>query len=206
MNLNSVMMRRCSAFPRSRLYRHGRPVHEGTYRGDRTVVAMAEFMASKLELQAVYEHYPLSRKRGETTGMMMIRHCRIAGHVPVNRVPGNFHITAHQSQESQNAKRTNISHITHRLAFGEPLDRWQRRKLGYLADQHANSGARPDAAFRGAHHRGVHQSRPVWKSNLRRVPSSTPSTRRLLDGRGDAGSSPLDRARTAASSCARRTG
>ena len=44
-----------------RLYRHGRPVHEGTYRGDRTVVAMSEFLASKLELQAVYEHYPQVR-------------------------------------------------------------------------------------------------------------------------------------------------
>ena len=82
--------------------------------------------------------------------------CRIAGHVLVNRVPGNFHITAHQSQESQNAKRTNISHIVHRLTFGEPLNRWQRRKLGYLADQHARTAPRPDAAFRGAHHRGVH--------------------------------------------------
>ena len=49
--------------------------------------------------------------------------CRIAGYVLVNRVPGNFHITAHQSQESQNVKRTNISHIVHRLTFGEPLSR-----------------------------------------------------------------------------------
>ena len=49
------------AFPTLRLYRHGRPVHEGTYRGDRTVIAMAEFLASKLELQAVYEHYPQVR-------------------------------------------------------------------------------------------------------------------------------------------------
>ena len=53
---------------------------------------------------------------------------------------------------------------------------------------------------------------PVWKSKPSRRPP--PSTRRLLDGVADAGSSPLDRARTAAPSprndlvknwCTRRT-
>ena len=144
------------AFPTLRLYRHGRPVHEGTYRGDRTVVAMAEFLASKLELQAVYEHYPSKQDMRRDHWDNDDPGCRIAGHVLVNRVPGNFHITAHQSHESQNAKRTNISHIVHRLTFGEPLNRWQRRKLGWLADQHARVAPRPGAAFRGAHHRGVH--------------------------------------------------
>ena len=138
------------AFPTLRLYRHGRPVHEGTYRGDRTVMAMGEFLASKLELQAVYEHYPQKQETRRDHWNDDDPGCRIAGHVLVNRVPGNFHITAHQSQESQNAKRTNISHVVHRLTFGEPLNRWQRRKLGYLADQHARVAPRPDAAFRGA--------------------------------------------------------
>ena len=109
-------------------------------------------LASKLELQAVYEHYPQKQETRRDHWDDDDPGCRIAGHVLVNRVPGNFHITAHHSQESQNAKRTNISHVVHRLTFGEPLSRWQRRKLGYLADQHARVAPRPDAAFRGASH------------------------------------------------------
>ena len=78
-----------------RLYRKGLPVHEGTYRGDRTVVAMSEFLASKLELQAVYEHYPNKHEIRRDHWNDDDPGCRIAGHVLVNRVPGNFHITAH---------------------------------------------------------------------------------------------------------------
>ena len=62
------------AFPTLRLYRHGRPVHEGTYRGDRTVVAMAEFFGVQTGTAGGVRALPVrSRTCGETTGMMMTR-------------------------------------------------------------------------------------------------------------------------------------
>ena len=144
------------AFPTLRLYRKGLPVHEGTYRGDRTVVAMAEFLAKKLELQSIYAHYPQKQETRREHWDDDDPGCRIAGHVLVNRVPGNFHITAHQSQETQNAKRTDVSHVIHTLSFGAPLRKYQRRTLGALADAHARTAPAPDAHFRGAYHKGVH--------------------------------------------------
>jgi hypothetical protein len=57
---------------------------------------------------------------------------------------------------------------------------WQRRKLGYLADQHARTAPRPDAAFRGAHHRGVHQSVARSRNGLERDALSMVLTRRHI--------------------------
>lgn len=47
--------------------------------------------------------------------------CQMAGHLMLNRVPGNFHIQARSLHHDLVPHMTNVSHIIHQLFIGEPL-------------------------------------------------------------------------------------
>jgi len=43
------------------------------------------------------------------------------GYLMVNRVPGNFHIEARSKYHDLEPTMTNLSHVVHKLSFGDPL-------------------------------------------------------------------------------------
>jgi len=47
--------------------------------------------------------------------------CIIQGSLLVNRVPGNFHISAHSNSHSLHMPAINLSHVVHHLSFGRAL-------------------------------------------------------------------------------------
>jgi hypothetical protein len=55
--------------------------------------------------------------------------CAIRGVVLVNRVPGNFHISAHSKAHSFQPGMLNMSHVVGRMTFGRPLSASMMRML-----------------------------------------------------------------------------
>lgn len=47
--------------------------------------------------------------------------CNIAGHLLLDRVPGNFHIQARSPHHDLVPHMTNVSHVVHHLSIGEPV-------------------------------------------------------------------------------------
>lgn len=47
--------------------------------------------------------------------------CQLAGHLMVDRVPGNFHVQARSAHHDLVPHMTNVSHIIHHLSIGEPM-------------------------------------------------------------------------------------
>jgi thiol-disulfide isomerase/thioredoxin len=47
--------------------------------------------------------------------------CQMAGHLMLDRVPGNFHIQARSAHHDLVPHMTNVSHIVHHLSIGEPI-------------------------------------------------------------------------------------
>eukprot|EP00967_Tisochrysis_lutea_P149411 scaffold287165_cov36-Tisochrysis_lutea.AAC.2 len=55
--------------------------------------------------------------------------CIIRGVVLVNRVPGNFHISAHSQSHSFQPGKLNLSHSVGKMTFGRPLSASMLRLL-----------------------------------------------------------------------------
>lgn len=47
--------------------------------------------------------------------------CQLAGHLMLDRVPGNFHIQARSDHHDLVPHMTNVSHFVHHLSIGEPI-------------------------------------------------------------------------------------
>lgn len=47
--------------------------------------------------------------------------CLLEGHLLVNRVPGNFHVTAKSDAHNFDQKSTNTSHLIHHFSFGSEM-------------------------------------------------------------------------------------
>ena len=97
---------RIMAFPTLRWYEHGQAVMPD-YKGDRTVNALVEYAAKRLEEghdDESEDHHP---------------GCQVSGHLLVNRVPGNLHMEAKSIHHEINSAMTNLTHRVHHLSFGE---------------------------------------------------------------------------------------
>eukprot|EP00590_Aulacoseira_subarctica_P001077 CAMPEP_0172431512 /NCGR_PEP_ID=MMETSP1064-20121228/58767_1 /TAXON_ID=202472 /ORGANISM="Aulacoseira subarctica , Strain CCAP 1002/5" /LENGTH=473 /DNA_ID=CAMNT_0013178241 /DNA_START=58 /DNA_END=1479 /DNA_ORIENTATION=- len=114
-----------NAYPLLRWYKDSSPEHS-EYKSDRTVSALVEFSKKKFEMLKKTEEHdkrmleepdlpkrPIGFMRDQAA-------CNVAGHIFVNRVPGNFHVEARSKNHDLNAAMTNMSHFVHHLSFGNP--------------------------------------------------------------------------------------
>jgi len=114
------------AFPTVRVYRRHNPHSHESYVGDRTHEALESFVANNVhdadEAEAVAEQ---QTEVGSTEG----EGCVVRGVVLVNRVPGNFHISAHSKSHSFQGGKLNMSHRVDAMSFGKILSSSQLRLL-----------------------------------------------------------------------------
>lgn len=98
-----------NAYPTLRVYK-GEEAMRPDYMGRRTVSTLLAWMEGMTN-----EHEHMNVRRHSEEG------CLVLGTVWVNRVPGNFHITAKSKGHDFDPKATNLSHIVHHFSFGNPL-------------------------------------------------------------------------------------
>mmetsp|Transcript_27284 Transcript_27284/g.84132 ORF Transcript_27284/g.84132 Transcript_27284/m.84132 type:complete len:317 (-) Transcript_27284:449-1399(-) len=136
--MNLCGSQRIQAFPTLRFFKDAKQ-YGIDYKQDRTVTAMLEFLKQKVELEKTMEDWHPRRKQR----MLEIREhpgCMVSGHVLVNRVPGNFH----------------LSHVVNHLSFGTPLDTSMLRKISKYSQFQSISpldgGVFMSDTFHQAHH------------------------------------------------------
>lgn len=98
-----------AGYPTLRVFKGSEPMHPD-YLGKRTVHTLLNWMESMTN-----EHAHNVVRSHDEEG------CLVLGTVWVNRVPGNFHISAKSGQHDFDPKTTNMSHIVHHFSFGSPL-------------------------------------------------------------------------------------
>ena len=105
------------AFPTVRVYRRHRDVSHESYIGDRTHEAIEKFVASNVHDDDASE--------AELEGSSEVAHagegCVVRGVVLVNRVPGNFHISAHSKSHSFQPGKLNMTHTVGLMTFGRSV-------------------------------------------------------------------------------------
>ena len=129
------------AFPTVRVYRHHNPHSHESYVGDRTHEAIESFVENNVhdedESQAVQEQQSeVSSGPGEG--------CMVRGVVLVNRVPGNFHLSAHSKSHSFQGHKLNMSHHVESMSFGRALSPTQLRLLPPEVEDGYNGLSRTD--------------------------------------------------------------
>jgi len=134
------------AFPSVKIYRRHNPHSHESYVGDRTPKALEQFVENNVHDE--------DEKEAEAEGQSEVsagpgEGCMIRGVVLVNRVPGNFHISAHSKSHSFQPHKLNMSHYVTTMTFGRTLSSSQLRLLpdevgeGYngldFSDHHAGN-------------------------------------------------------------------
>jgi len=114
------------AFPSVKIYRRHNPHSHESYVGDRTHQALETFVENNVhdadESESIAEEQSeVSAGPGEG--------CMIRGVVLVNRVPGNFHLSAHSKSHSFQPHKLNMSHHVQSMTFGRTLSPAQLRLL-----------------------------------------------------------------------------
>jgi len=151
------------AYPTLRLFVDGHPWRAGDYRGDRTVVGLADWLEHVEELhkeetgssknktvaqaneaakefmredddlnendetkeEERHEWLENVKKQRRRMNNQWVDSdhpgCQIAGHLMLDRVPGNFHIQARSPHHDLVPHMTNVSHEIHHLSIGEPM-------------------------------------------------------------------------------------
>lgn len=114
------------AFPTVRVYRRHNPHSHESYVGDRTHEALESFVMNNVhdsdEAEALQEEQvEMGSSEGEG--------CTMKGVILVNRVPGNFHISAHSKSHSFQSGKLNMSHRVDAMSFGKVLSPAQLRLL-----------------------------------------------------------------------------
>ena len=130
-----------STYPTVRFLRHGDLV--STYKSDRTVEALLQFLEKTLEAENIYKHYPAAREAHDQWGTSSMKNpgCLLSGFLLVNRVPGSFHFRA--ASQHHSTHHANLSHVVHHLSFGLPLTttnylraQAHQRRSSNIADMH----------------------------------------------------------------------
>ncbi len=85
---------------------------ENEYQGRRSVEAFSAYITKIVNMEP--ESHALKYHWHEG--------CLLKGTLQVNRVPGNFHITAKSDVHNFDQKSTNTSHIVHHFSFGPRMD------------------------------------------------------------------------------------
>lgn len=101
-----------SGYPTFMMFKDVHPL-EAEYKGMRTVESFVEFIAGIVGAPDSAPAPELKEQWHEG--------CRLRGELLVNRVPGNFHISAKSGGHSFDQKSTNTSHIIHELTFGRRM-------------------------------------------------------------------------------------
>jgi thiol-disulfide isomerase/thioredoxin len=143
-NRDLCMEQKIQAFPMLRLFKRG-VVQPPDYRADRTVVAMSEFIHSRLALDE-----QLAMMKPEDAQLHLERKaqerddhpgCMMSGFLLVNRVPGNFHIEMRSKHHNFNPSAANLSHIVNSLSFGSVLPRTAVRQMSAIPVQYFSINA-----------------------------------------------------------------
>ncbi len=134
------------AFPTIRVYRRHNPHSHESYVGDRTHEALEKFVADNVhdidESEAVAEQQTeVAAADGEG--------CIVRGVALVNRVPGNFHLSAHSKSHSFEPHMLNMSHHVTSMTFGKTLSPTQLRLLPEDVGEGYDGLAGTDHAARG---------------------------------------------------------
>jgi thiol-disulfide isomerase/thioredoxin len=114
------------AFPTVKIYRKGNPHSHESYIGDRTHEALERFVEQNVHDEDEKESVAEQQSEvgtGEGEG------CMVRGVVLVNRVPGNFHLSAHSKSHSFQPHKLNLSHHVNSMSFGKALTAPQLRLL-----------------------------------------------------------------------------
>lgn len=106
-----------NGYPTLRVYKGQTAMHPD-FLGKRTVSTLQAWMERMTD-----EHEHVSTREHKEEG------CLVLGTLWVNRVPGNFHITAKSKGHDFDPKATNLSHIVHHFSFGAPLPQRVLRHL-----------------------------------------------------------------------------
>lgn len=106
-----------SGYPTFIMFKGVNPL-EQDYHGGRSVDAFTQYVARVADTPP--EQHPLKYQWHEG--------CLLRGHLKVNRVPGNFHISAKSDAHNFDLKSTNTSHVIHHLSFGHgfPSEVWSK--------------------------------------------------------------------------------
>ena len=114
------------AFPTIKIYRKHNPHSHESYVGDRTHEALETFVANNVHDPDSMESVNEGQSEvgaGEHEG------CVVRGVILVNRVPGNFHLSAHSKSHSFQPHKLNLSHSVTSMTFGKTLTPTQLRLL-----------------------------------------------------------------------------
>ncbi|EED94960.1 predicted protein, partial [Thalassiosira pseudonana CCMP1335] len=110
------------AYPTLKFFVDGEEM--GDYRGHRTVIEMAHFIA---EMEKTHKGKGgVAQDATESEYSVLKNHpgCQISGFLLVDRAPGNFHIQAQSKGHDLAAHMTNVSHIINHLSFGKPFSKY----------------------------------------------------------------------------------
>lgn len=106
------------AFPMVKVYRRHNPHSHESYVGDRTHAALEAFVTNNVHDED--EREAVAEQQSEV-GAGPGEGCMMRGVVLVNRVPGNFHISAHSKSHSFQPHKLNMSHHVNSMTFGKAL-------------------------------------------------------------------------------------
>ena len=106
------------AFPTIKIYRRHNPHSHESYVGDRTHGALESFVTNNVYDEDGRE--AVAEQQSEV-GTGPGEGCMMRGVVLVNRVPGNFHISAHSKSHSFQPHMLNMSHSVTSMSFGKAL-------------------------------------------------------------------------------------
>eukprot|EP00965_Chrysotila_dentata_P095055 3142579-Pleurochrysis_carterae.AAC.1 len=108
-----------------RVYR-GSPISHESYVGDRTHEALERFVADNAHAHAAADD---AAAAGDVEVGAVGEGCVVRGVVLVNRVPGNFHISAHSKSHSFQPGKLNMTHAVGHMTFGRTLSPAMLRML-----------------------------------------------------------------------------
>jgi thiol-disulfide isomerase/thioredoxin len=114
------------AFPSVKVYRRHNPHSHESYVGDRTHEALELFVDKNVHDS---DHTEAVAEGDVELGAGRHEGCVMRGVVLVNRVPGNFHISAHSKSHSFQHGMLNMSHAVDSMSFGKMLSPAQQRLL-----------------------------------------------------------------------------
>jgi hypothetical protein len=138
------------AYPTLRLFVEGKRYEKGDYNGDRKIIDFIDWLTAvelehkssedekwvHLTKDTAKERLNLmddeERESNDSMDRMKERQrrqwsdeehpgCQLAGHLMLDRVPGNFHILARSNSHDLVPQTTNVSHEIHHLSVGEPV-------------------------------------------------------------------------------------
>jgi len=113
---------RIHAYPTVRIHRGKKAVSHEEYHGDRSIPKLLAFIEKNVpDPESGIKPPPFWEQEEIQAGGSGPEGCIVQGFLHVNRVPGNFHISAHSATHSLQMSVVNMTHTVHHLSFGNRL-------------------------------------------------------------------------------------